>query len=67
MKVMKKIKRNRMKCLICGDVIESKFTHDFVWCQCGNLGLDGGLEYVRYVTNHPETVRHMTEFEPDDD
>lgn len=39
--------RNAAKCLRCGDVIESKHVHDFVSCRCGNISVDGGLEYAR--------------------
>ena len=41
------ITRNAAKCLICEEVIESKHVHDFVTCKCGNLSVDGGLEYVK--------------------
>lgn len=33
---MKKIIRNRIKCNLCGDIIESKNRHDFVECKCGS-------------------------------
>ena len=39
--------RNRAKCLICGDIIESVYRHDFKWCSCGNLAVDGGHDYLR--------------------
>jgi len=48
------IKRNRIGCMNCGDVIESKHVHDWVACSCfknepDNRGcyVDGGLEYLR--------------------
>lgn len=41
------IKRNRAKCLHCGDIIESKNRHDFVTCTCGMLSVDGGLDYLK--------------------
>lgn len=44
---MTKIIRNRAKCLICGAVVESKYTHDFKVCLCGNVAVDGGLEYLK--------------------
>lgn len=43
---MKKILRNRAKCLRCGDIIESTFRHHFVTCSCGNLDVDGGTDYI---------------------
>lgn len=42
-----KVKRNVAQCTRCGDVIESKHTHDFVRCACGQSFTDGGLEYIR--------------------
>ncbi|WP_438357810.1 DUF7695 domain-containing protein [Bacillus toyonensis] len=27
-------------------LIESKITHDFKYCSCGSVGVDGGLENV---------------------
>ena len=35
----------------CNNVIESKSVHDFVTCPCGNLSVDGGLDYARRVFN----------------
>ena len=43
----KKIIRNAIKCNMCGDEIESRHTHDFVWCSCGMCAVDGGHEYLR--------------------
>lgn len=37
----------KIKCLECGDIIESKHRHDMVWCSCGGLFIDGGDEYIR--------------------
>lgn len=39
--------RNQAQCLRCGDVIESTHVHDLVSCSCGQLFVDGGLEYLR--------------------
>ena len=49
-KSMKKVEpRNRIRCLKCKDVIESKDTHDFVTCECGAVSADGGQDYYRRV------------------
>jgi len=37
-----------IQCLKCGDFIESKYRHDFVWCSCKNIYIDGGDDYCRY-------------------
>ena len=41
-----KIIRNQARCLLCGDMIESKGRHDFVTCSCGSLSVDGGKLYL---------------------
>ncbi len=42
-----RIIENKAKCLKCGDVIESKYTHDYVQCSCGNISVDGGKDYLK--------------------
>ena len=39
--------RNSAICLDCGDEVESRSGHDFRSCKCGNLFVDGGLNYCR--------------------
>lgn len=39
--------KNKCRCKICGDIIESKSRHDFVECKCGACYTDGGLDYTR--------------------
>jgi hypothetical protein len=39
--------RNRAKCKLCKDIIESKYVHDYVNCRCGEISVDGGNEYHR--------------------
>jgi len=41
--------KNVVKCNKCEDIIESKHRHDFKWCKCGSVAVDGGLEYQRLV------------------
>jgi len=43
----KRILRNRAKCLICGEMLESKYRHDFKTCRYGNLSIDGGKDYLK--------------------
>ena len=46
---MKKIIRNRIKCKKCGEIIESTSRHDFKFCKCGAVAVDGGKDYLRRV------------------
>ena len=38
----------KIKCLICGDIIESKSVHNLVSCKCENCYIDGGNEYLHF-------------------
>ena len=38
---------NKIKCVKCGDIIESTYKHDFKFCSCGSVAVDGGLTYLR--------------------
>lgn len=57
-----KILRNRIKCLKCGDIIESKHRHDFKLCSCGAIAVDGGLDYQRIVGDLDSYV-NLVEYE----
>ena len=38
---------NAVKCLKCNDIIESKHVHDFRYCSCKHVFVDGGPNYKR--------------------
>lgn len=38
---------NRIRCLKCNDIIESKHRHDYVSCKCGACSVDGGHDYLK--------------------
>ncbi len=59
----RKIKRNALQCKICKDIIESKYTHDFVTCKCGKCSIDGGKDYVRYGSENLDNIILLTEYE----
>lgn len=67
---MSKILHNRIKCKRCGDIIESVYGHDFVWCSCGSCAVDGGTSYLKraWASNGeiPEDVyEELSEFKED--
>jgi len=37
----------KLKCRKCKTVIQSKHRHDFVWCECRSIFVDGGSDYFR--------------------
>nr|DAR44169.1 MAG TPA: Trm112p-like protein [Caudoviricetes sp.] len=46
---MEKILVNKIRCKKCGDTIESKTVHDFKFCKCGLVAVDGGHYYLRRI------------------
>lgn len=41
--------RNIAKCVKCATIIESVYTHDLVYCNCGAIAIDGGTDYQRGI------------------
>ena len=39
---------NKIRCLKCLELIESKHRWDFKYCKCFNIFIDGGQDYLRY-------------------
>ena len=52
----KKIISNKIKCKKCGEVIESTYTHDFKYCKCKVVAVDGGHDYLRRLGNHDDYI-----------
>ncbi len=45
----------KVRCKICGDIIESLYRYDFKECRCGKTFIDGGYDYIR-TTEHGEIL-----------
>jgi hypothetical protein len=58
-----KIIHNKAQCKKCGDIIESKYRHDFVSCKCGSIFVDGGLDYCRSGADNFENFIDLSESE----
>lgn len=58
---------NRCKCRICGDIIESKYRHDWVACQCGTIYTDGGKDYIRRGYKDINDIIDMSEYWDDEE
>ncbi|MBE5875001.1 MAG: hypothetical protein E7287_11470 [Lachnospiraceae bacterium] len=59
---MIKIMVNKIRCKKCGDVIESKSVHDFKFCKCESVAVDGGHNYLRRL-GEPENWENLSEYE----
>lgn len=46
----------KIKHLKCGDVIQSMHRHDFKWCKCGELAVDGGADYLKMCGDFENVV-----------
>lgn len=65
---MRKIIENKIRCKYCGDVIESKSGHDFRWCSCHTVFVDGGHNYLRRgFKNSPDDFEDLSITEEVDD
>ena len=65
-----KIKSNKIRCKNCGDIIESRHCHDFVWCSCGQCAVDGGKLYLKraFKTDDPdEAIEELSEYEDEEE
>lgn len=38
---------NAAQCLKCGEIVRSRNRHDFRYCKCGNVAVDGGSWYAK--------------------
>lgn len=47
----------KLKCLHCGDVIQSIYRHDFKWCSCHSVAIDGGDSYTKI--NYADNARYI--------
>mgnify|MGYP000724009172 CR=1 FL=1 len=52
---------NRARCKLCEDVIESVHRHDFRYCRCGEIFVDGGKEYLRRGANNFANFEELSE------
>lgn len=60
---MSKIKSNKIKCHKCKVIIESRHRHDFRYCPCGAVFVDGGNDYLRRGFTSIEDFEELSEYE----
>ena len=60
--VIKVLTRNAIKCLVCNTVLESKYRHHYIQCQCSNeAAIDGGLSYQRISAKDLDLIENLCE------
>jgi hypothetical protein len=53
------ILQNQIRCLVCGDEPYSAHRHDFKYCKCGAVAVDGGMSYLRRIGD-PLKIEEMS-------
>jgi len=53
--------RNRAKCRLCEEVIESTHQYHLSTCSCGEIGVDGGTTYFRSIARNPKNFIRLDE------
>ena len=43
--------KNKLKCLLCGDTIQSEYSGHFKSCKCGKCFIDETYDYCRVLGN----------------
>lgn len=51
---------NQVECLLCGDKPYSAHRHDFKFCSCKSLSVDGGMDYCKRVFDDRASMREMS-------
>ena len=62
---MEKILVNKIRCKRCNDVIESTHRHDFKFCKCGAVAVDGGTDYLKR-SGYREDWAELSEYEEEE-
>lgn len=52
---------NKAQCAKCGDVIESVNRHDFKFCKCGSISVDGGKSYIKRSFKNYDDIIELSE------
>lgn len=62
----RRITRNAVQCHKCDEIVESTHRHDFKFCKCRNIAVDGGHDYLRRMGGL-QSFKEMSTFEPEDE
>jgi len=57
--------QNELECKKCGDIIYSSNRHDFKYCKCGSVAVDGGMDYLRRAGNLADIVERSMHMDVD--
>lgn len=52
--------RHAVQCKKCLDTIESKHIHDFKYCSCGAVGIDGGISAGNRIIGNLSNIENRS-------
>lgn len=56
---------NQVECIKCGDKPYSANRHDFKYCKCGSIAVDGGMDYLKRAGTYNECTEMSIEMDDD--
>jgi len=59
------ILQNQIRCNKCGDEPFSTHVHDFRYCKCGAVAVDGGMSYLRRLGHRDDYTELSYEMNED--
>lgn len=64
---MRNLVYNSVKCLGCGKILVSRYTHDYKSCKCDNhTFVDGGISYSRFGGQDLSLIKQRCVYDDDD-
>lgn len=57
---------NGVKCLVCGELIQSRSVNYYVTCSCKNVAVDGGNLYSQTSAQNVDKIKEYLLYEDDD-
>lgn len=62
-----KILSNKIQCNHCKDIVESTYRHDFKYCSCNKVAVDGGRDYLKRMFHEVGDYTDLSEYEDTND
>lgn len=53
-------------CIKCNGIIQSMHRHDFVWCSCKSVAIDGGSSYTKISGNREDWEFYVEQIPQED-
>lgn len=61
----RRIVTNAIRCRKCRTVIVSRHRHDFQWCPCKSVAVDGGTDYLKRTSDGSHAFEELSTYAND--